>query len=60
MDLCVSTHRRVVYFAPLYLFIMLAGGVLYGLAVPIALILIVNLLNGFLPTALHFHRLLHR
>lgn len=56
----VSTHRRVVYFAPLYLFIMLAGGVLWGLAVPIALILIVNLLYGFLPTALHFRRLLHR
>jgi len=52
----LAAHRRAFYYMPAYLFLLIAGAVLWGMRVPIAIILTANLSYALLPTVLHMAR----
>jgi len=52
------SHRGLLYKTPLYLGILTIGGYFFGLTIPISIILIVNLIYGFLPVVLHFQQVI--
>ncbi len=54
MGEAVQARKPALMAMPLFVGLLLLGGKLWGVAVPVAVILIVNLVYGFTPTALAF------
>jgi len=53
----LASNRRIIYGMPVLLALLLAGGFLWGIQVPVAIIFTVCLVYGFLPTVMHFKQL---
>ena len=49
-----AKHRKALFGAPLYALLMVLGAKLFGVKVPVAIILVANLAYGFLPTLAAF------
>jgi phosphatidylserine synthase len=53
----LASNRRIIYGMPVLLALLLAGGFLWGIKVPVAIIFTACLIYGFIPTAMHFKHL---
>lgn len=56
----MSGNRRIIWGMPAFLLSLLLGFVLWGTAVPVALMLVAMLIYGFLPSVMHFHAVICR
>jgi CDP-diacylglycerol--serine O-phosphatidyltransferase len=56
----MGNNRRIIYGMPIFLLALLLGYVLWGLQVPVTLMLLAMLVYGFLPSAMHFHAVIQR
>jgi CDP-diacylglycerol--serine O-phosphatidyltransferase len=50
----LSSNRRIIYGMPVLLALLLAGGLIWGIKIPVAIIFAACLVYGFLPTVMHF------
>ncbi len=56
----MGTNRRIIYGMPMFLLSLLLGYVLWGLYVPVTLMLLAMLIYGFLPSMMHFRDVIGR
>lgn len=56
----MGTNRRIIYGMPVFLLSLLLGYVLWGLYVPVTLMLLAMLIYGFLPSIMHFYQVICR
>jgi len=56
----MSSNRRIIYGMPIFLLSLLLGYVLWGVKVPVALMLVAMLIYGFLPSFVHFRDVISR
>ncbi|MGA1869587.1 MAG: CDP-alcohol phosphatidyltransferase family protein [bacterium] len=55
----LASNRRIIYGMPVFIGFLLVGNILWGIEVPVAIILGASCVYGFFPTVAHFVRLVN-